>query len=550
MCTFVALKRTDNNQMKQLLIATLSSLVLVGCTGNCSGDTGSGENARYRTNTPIEAVGYPAHVHLKWNDNTGSDYSVYRADKSGKFSLCSKVRGSSLMDFSIGSADHPRKFIYRICPEGMKAEQAQDFEVSVTVPQKSDDALLDMVQEYTLKYFTDFSHPVTGLARERSNDRNGDIVTTGGTGFGLMALVAGVERGFTKRSEALETIGKIVTFLENCERFHGAWAHWYDGNTGKVFSFSQYDNGGDLVETAFLAEGLLTVRQWLRNSSAIGEQALADRCDKLWREVEWDWYTRGTDSLYWHWSKDYGWKMNHRIKGFDETFITYVLAVSSPTHPIPEEIYSICYTDSPYYYNGKDYYGISLGLGMEYGGPLFFTHYSWLGLNPKMLNVDGFNMFDRNRAHTLIHYNYAIANPKKHKGYGAELWGFTSSDDPLVGYTSHHPMTDAENGTVSPTAGIGSIVYAPEESLGLIRHLYYDLGKELFGEYGFYDAYNPSMVKGQQVVRSFLAIDQGPQVGMIENYRSGLLWNLFMSCPEISAGLEKLGFCDNSQQHR
>lgn len=234
--------------------------------------------------------------------------------------------------------------------------------------------------------------------------------------------------------------------------------------------------------------------------------------------------------------------MNHRIKGFDETFITYVLGVSSPTHPISPKVYEACYKKSTYYDNGKEYYGITLPLGMEYGGPLFFTHYSFIGLDPRGLIVDGHDLYERNKAHSLIHYNYAIDNPKGHTGLGADLWGFTSSDDPLVGYTSHHPNTGDENGTVSPTAAVSSIVYTPEESMAVIRHLYYDLGEKVFGKYGFYDSFNPSMVEGQQVVKSFLAIDQGPQVAMIENYRSGLIWDIFMTAPEVQSGLIKLGF--------
>ena len=527
--------------MNRFLVALLCLSVAVSCIGGGS-QVSTSDNVKVRVPYPIEADGYPAHVHLKWNDNTGSAYDVFRATKSGRFVRCSEVTGNEFMDFSIGKSDDPRKYIYRICPSGFPVDSASAFEVKVEVPAACDSALLDMVQEYTLRYFVDFAHPHTGLSRERSNDINGDIVTTGGTGFGLMAIVAGVERGFVSRQKGLDVIGRIVTFLENCEKFHGAWAHWYDGDTGKTFSFSKYDNGGDLVETAFLVEGLLTVRQWLGDSQDAYEKSLADRCDKLWKGVEWDWYTRGEDALYWHWSKDYGWKMNHKLRGFDETFITYVLAVSSPTHPIDPKIYETCFKDSPVYFNGKEYCGVKLDLGMDFGGPLFFTHYSFLGLDPHALNVDGFNMYDRNRAHSLIHYNYAVENPKGHRGLGADLWGFTSSDDPLVGYTSHHPGTDAENGTVSPTAAVSSIVYTPEESLGLIRHLYYDLGDEVFGKYGFYDAYNPSMAEGQQVVRSFLAIDQGPQVCMIENYRSGLIWKMFMTCPEIQAGLKKLGF--------
>ena len=404
----------------------------------------------------------------------------------------------------------------------------------------SDEALLDTTQRYTTLYFFDFAEPKTGMARERSNDTNGDIVTTGGTGFGIMALIAGAERNYFSRKEAFSTIQKMVSFLENAERFHGAWAHWYDARSGKPFSFSKYDDGGDLVETAFLAQGLLTARAYFKNGNN-DETQLVSRITKLWETIEWNWYTQGTDSLYWHWSKNYGFKMNHRIKGFDETLITYVLAASSPTFPIERSVYENCYKNSNYYKNGKTYYGIKLDLGMEYGGPLFFTHYSFLGLNPNGLIDENTNYFERNKAHALIHRAYAIDNPKRHVGYGENLWGFTSSDDPLVGYTSHHPGTNDENGTVSPTAALSSIVYTPKESMQVLRHLYCDLGKKMFGKYGFYDAYNPSLPDEKQVVKSYLAIDQGPIAVMIENYRSGLIWKFFMQNDEIHKGLEKLG---------
>ena len=398
-----------------------------------------------------------------------------------------------------------------------------------------DDALLDTVEKATIGYFTDFANPATGLARERSNDQNGDIVTIGGSGFGMMAIIAGAERGYFPREEGVARIGKMVETLEKLERFHGAWAHWYDANTLQPFSFSQFDDGGDLVETAFLVQGLLAARQWLSHDHF----DLAERCHELWMGVEWNWYTQGTDSLYWHWSKNYGFKMNHRITGYDETLITYILAASSPSYPIGREVYENTYKKSDYYYNGKEYYGIPLQLGMELGGPLFFCHYSFLGLDPRGLQDGHTDYFQRNRAHTLIHRAYATDNPKGHKGYGEDFWGFTSSDDPYVGYTSHHPGTSEENGTVSPTAAISSIVYTPEESLRFIRHLYEDM-PESFGPYGFYDAINPGF--DPPVVEHYLAIDQGPEAVMIENYRSGRLWKLFMSAPEIAQGLDILGF--------
>ena len=505
----------------------------------------------------ISAKGYPAHAEIRWQSQNGAAYAFYKVEGNGYVKVGTSTR-SPFLDFSVGSSYSERTLDYILCPEGMDPAllsdpvfmtanpRASGLRFSVTIPAADDGKLLEMVQEYTTRYFSDFAEPYTGLARERSNDVNADIVTTGGSGFGIMALIAAVERGYIGRDAAFAQFGKILSFLDEAERFHGAWAHWYDADTRKPFSFSKFDDGGDLVETAFLAQGLITLRQWLLRQEGSLASSLAAKADSLWKSIEWSWYTKGgSDALYWHWSKNWGWKMNHRIKGYDETLVTYVLAASSPTYPVDAAVYHSCYKDSDYYYNGKEYYGIPLTIGMEYGGPLFFTHYSFLGLDPRGLRDDLTDYFERGRAHSLIHYRYAIDNPRGHAGLGADLWGFTSSDDPLIGYGSHHPGTRDENGTVSPTAPVSAIVYVPEESLRCMRHLYYDLGAKTFGPMGFYDAYNPSMVEGEQVVRSYLAIDQGPIAVMIENYRSGLLWELFMSAPEISVGLERLGFSYN-----
>lgn len=496
----------------------------------------------YKPVEHLDVSAYPSHVEFSWQDDQGKLWDFYLVN-GNKFEFLTTESKSPYLDWSAEPSDKASTLKYLILPNGIKPRQLgkdrlAESIITVEIPAKSDELLLDMTQRYTTRYFADFAEQYTGLARERSNSWPEDVVTTGGTGFGIMALIAGVERKYVSEDQAFGIFYKIVSFLESCERFHGAWAHWYNADTRKVRHFSKYDDGGDLVETAFLVEGLIALKQYVKFS----HPDLYVRIDRLVKGVEWDWYTKnGSENLYWHWSENYGWKMNHRIKGFDETFITYVLGAASQTHPLPARVYHSCYQVSDYYYNGKSYYGIPLSLGMDYGGPLFFTHYSWMGLDPRGLCEGGINYFERNRAHALIHYNYAIDNPKGHKGLGADLWGFTSSDDALVGYTSHHPGTDAENGTVSPTAAISSIVYTPEESLRCLRHLYYDLGETTFGPMGFYDSYNPSLCKGQQSVRSYLAIDQGPIAVMIENYRSGLLWSLFMSDPSIERGLHRLG---------
>ena len=398
----------------------------------------------------------------------------------------------------------------------------------------SDEALLTLIQERTFKYFWDFGHPVSGLARERNT--SGDVVTSGGSGFGLMAIIVGVERGFITREQAVERWATIFDFLENADRFHGAWSHWLNGVTGDVIPFSMKDDGGDLVETAFLVQGMLTVRQYL-NLTIPEEAELIDQIDTLWHGVEWDWYTRGGQNvLYWHWSPQFEWEINLPIRGHNETQIVYTLAAASPTHPIEPEVYHEGYARSGNMQNGGTFYGYELPLGSNNGGPLFFTHYSYLGMDPRNLEDQYANYWQQNVNHTLINRAYCIANPQQYVGYSEGCWGLTASDNHM-GYSAHSPNND--KGVITPTAAISSIPYTPEESLTAIRHFYYLLGDRLWGEYGFYDAFNPT---AGWVANSYLAIDQGPIIVMIENYRTGLLWNLYRSVPEVQTGLVNLGF--------
>ena len=400
--------------------------------------------------------------------------------------------------------------------------------------QLTDEKLLDLVQHQTFKYFYDFGDPVSGMARERNSSL--DTVTTGGTGFGLMTMLVGMERGFITRQEGIDRIEQIVDFLENADRFHGAWPHWLSGSTGKVIPFSEKDNGADLVETAYLVQGMLSVREYLRDSNP-KEVELKARIDTLWQEVEWNWFTRGGEKvLYWHWSPEYEWEMNHEIRGYNETLITYVLAASSPTFPIDSMVYHEGYARNGDIVNGKEYYGIKLPLGEDMGGPLFFVQYSFLGLDPRNLEDRYANYWEQNVNQTLINRQYCIDNPKNYEGYSADCWGLTASDNQDF-YSAHSPSNDL--GVITPTAAISSMPYTPEYSQQAMRYFFYELGDKLWGVYGFHDAFN--MTK-KWWADSYLAIDQGPIVIMIENYRSGLLWRLFMSAPEVAQGLHKLGF--------
>ncbi|MBK7097275.1 MAG: beta-glucosidase [Sphingobacteriales bacterium] len=402
----------------------------------------------------------------------------------------------------------------------------------------SDSALVDLVQKQTLRYFWEFGHPVSGMARERSNETfnyGNEVVTTGGTGFGVMAIVVGVSRGWIERDTAARFLLKMVKWLAKADSYHGAFPHWYHGETGRTIPFSRKDDGADLVESSFLLQGLLTVRQYFNGENNL-ERELRGRINSLWNEVEWDWFTReGREVLYWHWSPNNGWAMNFPLRGFNECFLTYILAASSDKYPVSDKVYHRGWVESSHFFNGKTFYGYSLPLGFDYGGPLFFSHYSFLGLSPKGLKDRYADYWQQNQNHSLINFSYCVDNPKGFKGYASNCWGLTASDDPN-GYDAHSPTND--NGTISPTAALSAFPYTPDKSMAALRYFYTELGNKIWGEYGFTDAFNLSK---NWFANSYLAIDQGPIIVMIENYRTGLLWNLFMSAPEIKNGLMKLG---------
>jgi hypothetical protein len=402
-------------------------------------------------------------------------------------------------------------------------------------PRITDSALLTLVEQQTFKYFYDFGHPVSGLARERNS--SGDVVTTGGSGFGVMALLVGIQRNFISKTEALTRLTQIVTFLtDKAQRYHGAFPHWMNGVTGATVPFSAQDDGADLVETSYMLQGLLCARQFF-NGSSPEEIALRTNINSIWQDVDWQWFRQNDQNvLYWHWSPDMNWAINMKISGWNETLIVYALAASG-NNPIPKIVYDNGWALNGSIKNGNSYFGVQLPLGPPLGGPLFFAHYSFLGINPKGLSDAYADYWTQNTAHTQINYNYCVANPKGYNGYSRLCWGLTAGDDNITGYSAHSPTNDL--GIISPTAAISSLPYSPTESLNALKFFYYTLGDKLWGPYGFTDAFNLS---DPWFASSYLAIDQGAEIVMIENYRSGLLWNLFMSCPEIKTGMKSLGF--------
>lgn len=430
----------------------------------------------------------------------------------------------------------------------------------------SNDSLLTLIQYNTFQYFWDGAEPVSGLARERmhmddiypQDDKN--VVTVGGGGFGLMAILVGIERGFITRNEGVERLEQIASFLEHADRFHGAWPHWLNGETGRVKPFSKKDDGGDIVETAFMVQGMICVYEYFKDGKE-REKALAAKIEELWKGVEWDWYQQGENVLFWHWSDKQGWAMNHRILGYNECLIAYVLGASSPDHAIAADTYHKGWARSGEIKSKDRYYGMPLELdhkSTQRGGPLFWAHYSYLGLNPKNLKDRYGDYWRQNTNHVLINRQYCIENPNNFEAYGADCWGLTSSysiegfrkhlegeielplftdQDPSVSYAGHKP--DRDYSVISPTAAISSFPYAPEECMQAARFFYDELGDKLMGPYGFYDAFS---LEYDWFPQKYLAIDQGPIVIMIENYRSALLWDLFMQNEDVKNGLSVLGF--------
>ena len=495
--------------------------------------------------TGVTATAYDHHVELSWDaspDPSVTGVRVYRQlEGQDRFVLersYNNVSGSHI-DW-LGEWDVAASYYLRAIGNGGRLGTPSDT-VTATTFEMTDDQLMDMVQEYTLRYFYDFGHPVSGLARERNTT---NTVTSGGSGFGVMALIVGAERGFITYDQALARTNRMVDYLLEVPRFRGAFSHWMDGANRTVIPFSPLDDGGDLVETAFMIQGLLTARQYYTGDSE-AETRLRANITQLWEEVNWNWYRRQTGNvILWHWSPNNGFAINLPLRGFNETQIVYLLAIASPTaaFDVPASLYHTGWAGDQYATN-NEFYGIPLIAGRGKGGPLFFSHYSNLGWDPRGMRDRYANYFERNRNHTLINYNHCIDNPYNRAGYSEFVWGLTASDNP-DGYLAHSPDSPREdNGTITPTAALGSMPYTPTESMRALKHFYRELGDRMWGPYGFYDAFN---IGRDWYADSYLAIDQGPIICMIENHRTGLLWDLFMRNPEIAPALDAIGFMPDS----
>lgn len=517
---------------------------------NLAGTSGTAyvDNLRLRyAGDPPELTGFAVNAYadrnaLVWRANSTpglQGYNVYRAPaETGPFVRLNAAPLAAPNYEDVVGVGAPVYFYYVAAQVG-GTEVASSAAVPAEYNGLSDDALLTLIQQRHFRYFYNGGHPNCRMAREGINMGHSlDTVTTGGTGMGLISMVVGAERGFESRSNIAGRVLTALAFLQDVTpRYHGVWSHHYNGNTGQTIPFAgAKDDGGDLVETAFLIEGMLTARQYFDDPDDPVETEIRARVTQMWEEVEWDWYRRypGSNVLFWHWSPTYGWDLNHEIRGYNEAQIVYLLAIASPTHPMPASAYHLGWAGGGYT-NSNSYYGFRQWVGPPLGGPLFFTHYSNLGFDPRYKRDAYANYYENARNISLIHHAYAIDNPGAHAGYHALSWGLTASFNPW-GYSAHSPTND--NGTIAPTAAMSAMPYTPAESVATARYFFDTYGTALLGVYGFYDAFTPDV---DWIAPGYIAIDQGPVAPMIENYRTGLCWRLFMSNPEIAPMMAAIG---------
>lgn len=484
----------------------------------------------------LAGTGYDSHTELAWSIPIRDLlYRIYGSFDGGvSFEFRGETTDSIYLDFVPDNGKNTT-VMYRVVTV-VQDRESEPEQTSATLRDYNDDELLDMVQRYCFRYFWDGAHQASGMALERTN---GGAVTaaSGATGMGLMAMIVAHEREYRPREEIKDRIIKILDFLETCDRYQGAWSHWYNADTKHTIPFTTDDDGGDLVETSYIAQALIALKHYFSGSDARSLQ-IRDKADQLWKGVNWNWYRQyGQNVLYWHWSPNYLFLKNMKITGWNEALVTYIMAASSPDYGIPKEVYTEGWARNGAMVVRRTYYTYEINLAPNYGGPLFWIHYSHLGINPEGL-TDQYADYWKEHVNTVkIHVAYAVANPLQFENYSNKCWGLTASDDPY-GYTAHQPVSN-DNGTISPTAALSSMPYDPEDAIRALKYFYRERGKDLFGKFGPYDAFNDKL---GWIQKAWIGIDQGPIVVMIENHRTGLLWNNVMVDADIRAGLVKLGF--------
>ena len=533
-------KQSIHRHMNRLARSLLISAILgplIGCAHqNSTTDSNDLE---------VEALARMLRIDLLWpNMGEGLHYEIECSESAtGPFTALKHITPSvHLFSDYIGKAGVTRYYRVRsLDPETDESSSWSNI-VSATTTDFDRDGFLTEVQEAGFRYFYNYAYPGSHLPREgiKAEDSwDPEAISAVSTGMYFFNIAVGIERGFITRKQGARHVEVAIDFLAGpTERFFGAYPHWIDGNTGAVREFSPTDNGADMVETAIIAQGLIFAREYFDQENA-RERHIRATADELWKAIEWDKFIKQPENvMIWHWSPDHGFS-NLPIVGFHEAEICYILGVASPTFPIAADTYWDGWVgQNPEYFNHRSVPGIDgpleLTLGWDYGKPMFTMHYSYMGLDPRQVPLKDGNKFDEFTRQTEANRQYALLNTNKWKDYDT-YWGLTASLTP-DGYRAHTPVTN-DNGTIAPTAALSSIPYLPDPVIELIAAMYLNKGKELWGPFGFYDAFNPTR---DWTAEGYIGIDVGPIAPMIENYRSGKLWEAFMQAPEVRQAIDAI----------
>jgi hypothetical protein len=422
-------------------------------------------------------------------------------------------------------------------------------------PSLNDD-MLDGIQRDTFAYFLDQANPANGLVLDRTED--GAPASIAVVGFALAAYPVGVERGFWQRAEAIARTLTTLRFFWNSPQgtepdatgYKGFYYHFLDMQTGRRVWQCELST----IDTTFLLAGMLTAAAYF-DREAEDEAEIRTLADALYRRVDWRWAQNGKATVTHGWRPESGF-LTFRWEGYDEALLLYVLGLGSPTHPLPEESYAAWAST----YDWTTIYGHEF----LYAGPLFIHQFShlWIdfrGIRDAYMRDKGIDYFENSRRAIYVQQEYAVRNPLGFEGYGKLAWGLTASDGPgpesrringversFLGYRARGVPYGPDDGTLAPWGIIASLPFAPEIALPAIRHCQ-DVYPQTRTSYGFVGSFNPTYPSQSGdasgwVCRVHYALNQGPNISMIENYRSGLVWRLMRRCPYVVAGLRRAGF--------
>ncbi len=398
--------------------------------------------------------------------------------------------------------------------------------------------LLEDIQHKAFLYFWNEANPTNGLIRDRSQP--GSPASIAAVGFGLSAICIAIDHGWVSRvdgrARVLTTLNTFWTKPQGTAiggiiGYKGLFYHFLDMNTG----FRTWDSELSTIDTALLMAGMLDARQYFSTNDPLDLQ-VRDLADDLYERVDWEFMRNGQTRIMMGWKPNTGFGGFGVWQGYNEAMILYLLALGSPTFPVPASTWTAwCNT-----YSWQTHYGYTY---VNFP-PLFGHQYShcWVDFRyhrDPYMQSKGITYFENSRRATLAQREYCIDNPFNRIGYGEDLWGLTASDDPF-GYSAHGaPPPQNDNGTITPTAAVSSIPFTPTESIECMENMYFTYGGQLWGTYGFKDAFN---LNNGWFATDFLGIDQGPIIMMIENHLNGSIWNRFMDNPAVQLGLQRAGF--------